>query len=186
MNGSFHSVDGSFHPGNNQRASTPDRVIQRLQIPSSVFRAGLHGFSGHPASDGVDFPDNRRVIVPGGPDVYRFGPFEFDPDHRCLFRDGHPISLTPRQSDLLKTLVSNAGRTLTNFQLTELAWQGSALNHHSVAQVIIERRRSIGNQPDGRPYIDPDFRPGARCRKRSRQSSRVPSRCPTAGTNRRR
>ena len=40
---------------------------------------------------------------------YAFGPFRLDAAERVLFRDGQPVSLTPKLVETLIPLVENAG-----------------------------------------------------------------------------
>jgi DNA-binding winged helix-turn-helix (wHTH) protein/tetratricopeptide (TPR) repeat protein len=126
------------------------------------FCARLQGFGCYLRFADCVSPDNPRVSVAEGPGVYRFGPFAFDPVHRCVFRDGQTILLTPRQSDALKALVSKAGRVMTKFELTEHAWDGAAVTHNSVAQIMSELRELLDDTADNPRYIETVHRTGYR------------------------
>ena len=56
------------------------------------------------------------------PDHWRHGPVDIDLAHRRVRVDGAGIALTPREYDLLATLVRNAGLVLTHRQLLTAVW----------------------------------------------------------------
>lgn len=53
-----------------------------------------------------------------------FGPYVMDLAGRTLRRDGNVVHLTPIEWELLRTLTSHAGRTLTHTQLFTAVWAG--------------------------------------------------------------
>jgi two-component system KDP operon response regulator KdpE len=52
------------------------------------------------------------------------GALVMDLDKRNLTSDGHEVHLTPIEWELLKVLITNAGKTLTHRQLFEAVWSG--------------------------------------------------------------
>jgi DNA-binding winged helix-turn-helix (wHTH) protein/Tfp pilus assembly protein PilF len=54
--------------------------------------------------------------------TYRFGPFELDPAHRELRRDGAAVKLAPQPFTMLVALVSGAGAVVTREELREAVW----------------------------------------------------------------
>lgn len=58
------------------------------------------------------------------PTRFEFGAGEFvlDLPTRSVEVDGQPVDLTPREFDLLATLVQNAGRVITTTELIQTAW----------------------------------------------------------------
>ncbi len=67
----------------------------------------------------------RRASVGGAvsPQI-EFGPYVMDLAGRTLRRDGELVHLTPIEWDLLRTLTSHEGRTLTHTQLFAAVWTG--------------------------------------------------------------
>ncbi len=68
----------------------------------------------------------RRVAAPGAREPRRMshGSLVMDVDTRTVVSDGHPVHLTPIEWDLLKVLMTNAGKTLTHRQLFNAVWSG--------------------------------------------------------------
>jgi len=59
---------------------------------------------------------------PGG--IIRHGALSMDLEARSLQRDGAPIHLTPTEWELVRTLMINAGKTMTHRQLFAAVWPG--------------------------------------------------------------
>jgi two-component system KDP operon response regulator KdpE len=67
----------------------------------------------------------RRVSVGSTPSTHiEFGPFTMDLSTRTLARGPEIVHLTPIEWDLLRTLATNAGRTLTHTQIFNAVWTG--------------------------------------------------------------
>jgi two-component system KDP operon response regulator KdpE len=60
--------------------------------------------------------------------LFRFPHLEVDLDRRVVRADGQPVSLTPREYDLLVLMVRHAGRVITHRQLLTAVW-GPAHTH---------------------------------------------------------
>ncbi len=60
--------------------------------------------------------------------LFRFPHLEVDLDRRLVRAEGQPVSLTPREYDLLVLLVRHAGRVITHRQLLTAVW-GPAHTH---------------------------------------------------------
>jgi two-component system, OmpR family, KDP operon response regulator KdpE len=68
--------------------------------------------------------------VPGGDRPVVLGPVTIDLASREVTRDGQPVHLTPTEWELLRALVTHAGRTMTHQQLFDAVWG----RHHGDAQ----------------------------------------------------
>src|SRR5258705_10577405 len=101
-------------------------------------------------------------MMRSGRDVYRFGPFELDSSGRRIVRDGEPVSVSDRHLDILILLASSAGRVVSKDALIEAGWKDVAVSDNSIEQAISSLRRTLGNQPDGAPYIETLARHGYR------------------------
>lgn len=86
--------------------------------------------------------------------TYRFGEFELDPAGERLTRGDELLTLQPRPFAVLVCLVAHAGKLVTKQMLTDHAWRNVAVVDNSIVQAVSAVRQVLGNQPDGRPYID--------------------------------
>src|SRR5438309_11405312 len=98
----------------------------------------------------------RRARSPGAADVpatvEAYG-LTIDLVHRRVTRAGTPIRLTPIEWDILRTLVANAGRTLTHQQIFEAVWGAAAGSPQQYLRVhITNLRRKIEARAD-RPEL---------------------------------
>jgi two-component system KDP operon response regulator KdpE len=72
----------------------------------------------------------RMGPVPGGDTPVSTSGLTIDLARRSVTRDGNLVHLTPTEWDLLRALVSHAGRTMTHHQLFDTVWG----RHHGDAQ----------------------------------------------------
>jgi DNA-binding response OmpR family regulator len=98
----------------------------------------------------------RRAAAPeSGPRerrVRRLGEVRLDPDARTVAVGEAPVSLTPREFDLLACLMDEAGRVLSRSRLVERVWgDDSAAGHRSVDTHVKTIRRKLG---PGRRHIE--------------------------------
>lgn len=68
----------------------------------------------------------RRIASTGArePGKLSHGTLVMDVNARTVVSDGHPVHLTPIEWELLKILMTNAGKTLTHRQLFNTVWSG--------------------------------------------------------------
>lgn len=85
---------------------------------------------------------------------FEFGPFRMDPAERRLLRDGQPVPLTPKAFDALLIFVENSNRLLGKDELIAKLWPDSFVEESNLAQNVSTLRRALGEQPDGRQYIE--------------------------------
>lgn len=84
--------------------------------------------------------------------LQRHGSVVLDSESRMVRVDDEPISLTPREFDLLATLMGDAGRVLSRSRLVETVWgDDDAAGHRSVDTHVKTIRRKLGNK---RRYIE--------------------------------
>ena len=84
--------------------------------------------------------------------VYRFGPFVLDVADGSLKRDDVAISLTPKQFDLLVTLVKNAGRLVEKDTLLKSVWPDVAVEEGNLTKGIFSLRQLL--EHEGTRYIE--------------------------------
>jgi DNA-binding response OmpR family regulator len=100
----------------------------------------------------------RRSSANGEPERvevghYRFGDFELDVDSCLLQRRGKPLTVPPKEFDLLCYLVSHAGTPHTPSEIYEQVWDTSYGDLASVAVHIQRLRRRIEPNPRSPKYI---------------------------------
>lgn len=98
----------------------------------------------------------RRARLPAADDVTTvvegYG-VTIDLLHRRVMRGGTPIRLTPIEWDILRTLVTNAGRTLTHQQIFDAVWGGAAGNPQQYLRVHITNLRRKVEANAARPEL---------------------------------
>ena len=85
---------------------------------------------------------------------YEFGPFRLDPSERQLLRAGQVMQLTPKVFDTLLLFVENNNSLLTKDEMIGRLWPDSFVEESNLAQNVSMLRRALGEQPDGKPYIE--------------------------------
>ncbi len=69
------------------------------------------------------------------------GGLEINLDTRVVVVDGDEVKLTPKEYDILKLLLSNAGAVFTVAQIYENVWDGEAVDIYNMVMVHIRRLR---------------------------------------------
>ena len=83
-----------------------------------------------------------------GSSVLRFETASVDLEQRLANRDGEPVHLTPIEWDLLRTLVTHAGRTMTHRQLFSEVWARSHGDAQQYLRVhVASLRRKLERDP---------------------------------------
>jgi DNA-binding winged helix-turn-helix (wHTH) protein/TolB-like protein len=86
--------------------------------------------------------------------LFEFGNFRFDPAEHLLRRDGKPVSLTPKASDILQLLLQSNGRLLSKEELMSRIWPNSFVEEANLTVNISALRKALGDHPDGGEYIE--------------------------------
>jgi len=97
-----------------------------------------------------------------GHSTYEFGEFVLNVDKLMLYRDEVEISLPPKVVKTLAVLVENRGEILSKDELMEKVWSGSVVEESNLSQYLYLLRKTVGNKPDGSPYIETLRRRGYR------------------------
>jgi two-component system KDP operon response regulator KdpE len=86
--------------------------------------------------------------------VFRAGALVVDLARRVVSVDGREVRLTPKEYDLLRVLVTHAGKVLTHQQLLRQVWGPAYLTETHYIQVYIRQlRRKIEPDPAQPQYI---------------------------------
>ena len=76
----------------------------------------------------------------------RFGDCRFDTDARQLFRKSETVPLSPKAFELLRVLIEQRPRALAKDELLDRVWPGVFVSPASLARVINEIRRGVGDR----------------------------------------
>jgi two-component system KDP operon response regulator KdpE len=89
-----------------------------------------------------------------GPPIYRQDALEIEWSRRSVFVQGHEVSLTQTEFELLKTLVQQAGKVMTHAHLLQVVW-GPGYEHemHLLRVTVSNLRRKIEPDPTRPHYI---------------------------------
>ena len=79
--------------------------------------------------------------------IYRFDGVVVDPSQRSLRRDGEELTVRHQSYQVLIYLLEQRHRPVTKEDLIKQVWQSQAVTDDSLVQVIIELRRSLGDDP---------------------------------------
>jgi TolB-like protein len=93
---------------------------------------------------------------------YEFGPFNLEPAQRLLRRDGYPVSLTPKATEILLLLLKNAGQLVKKEDLISEIWPNTFVEEANLTQNIFTLRRALGDDGTGAKYIETVSRRGYR------------------------
>jgi DNA-binding winged helix-turn-helix (wHTH) protein/TolB-like protein/Tfp pilus assembly protein PilF len=94
--------------------------------------------------------------------VFAFGPFRLEVALGRLLRNGQPIPLTPKGFDVLLALIERRDRLVDKDELMKLVWPDSFVEEANLSQTIFVLRKTLGERPDGQPFIETVPRRGYR------------------------
>ncbi len=96
----------------------------------------------------------RRATQPADQPVFTSGDLVVDLSRRVVTLAGQPVQLTPTEYDLLRALVTYAGKVLTHQQLMQQVWgPGYTPDPHLLRVNISNLRRKIEPDPTRPHYI---------------------------------
>lgn len=96
-----------------------------------------------------------RSLAPGGADpVVTIGDLSVDLSRRITRVGGREVRLTPTEYELLKMLVTNAGRVVTQKQLLAHVWDNQSTEQVQYLRVYISQlRKKIESDPSNPRYL---------------------------------
>ncbi len=86
--------------------------------------------------------------------LYKFGAFQLDAAERLLWCEDEPISLAPKQFELLFYFVENAGRVATKSELLDAVWADTFVEESTLARNVSWLRKELGERTDGEQFIE--------------------------------
>jgi two-component system KDP operon response regulator KdpE len=96
----------------------------------------------------------RKSIQQSPEPVYRVDGLEVDLEHRRVLVQGKEVQLTPTEYDLLRLLVTHAGKVLTHNQILRQMWGAAYMEQPHLLRVNVSNlRRKIEPEPNRPRYI---------------------------------
>jgi two-component system KDP operon response regulator KdpE len=96
----------------------------------------------------------RRSTQPDNEPVFQMGDLSVDLARRIVTVHGKPVTLTPTEYDILRTLVQNAGKVLTHRQLLRAVWGTAYEAETHILRVNVSNLRGKIEPDPARPtYI---------------------------------
>lgn len=111
---------------------------------------------------------------PAADDVHAFDGFRLDAAQRLLSRDGQDIPLSPKAVEILLVLVEHRGRIVSKEQLLGAVWKGVVVEESNLYGYLHVLRNTLGNDRNGRPYVETLRRRGYRFNGDVRAAGREP------------
>ncbi len=85
-----------------------------------------------------------------GHGMKHFGPFQFDTQNECLWRDGVRLNIKPKPYSVLRYLVEHPQRLVTHDELLEALWAETYVQPQVLRTYVLELRKLLGDDA-GRP-----------------------------------
>src|SRR5262249_13880432 len=84
---------------------------------------------------------------------YRFDSYWMDLDIFCLFRNGEPVPLPPKEFELLQILGEQSGQIVTREELISRLWPDTIVEEANLNVHISGLRKALGESPNSRQFI---------------------------------
>ncbi|HVF46865.1 MAG TPA: winged helix-turn-helix domain-containing protein [Pyrinomonadaceae bacterium] len=112
------------------------------------------------SSNYLDF--NIPMSAGGENGIFEFDRFRLDSHVLMLYRDGADLALPPKVVRTLLVLVQNAGAIVSKDDLITEVWSDSIVEESNLSKCLYQLRKTLGNRPNGEPYIQTFRRRGYR------------------------
>ena len=99
---------------------------------------------------------------PNSHTIYDFGEFRLDSSELMLYRADEEVSLPPKAVETLLALIEHRGQIVSKDQLMEAIWSDAVVEESNLSRYIHVLRSTLGEQADGRPFIETFRRRGYR------------------------
>src|ERR1700747_1564918 len=83
-----------------------------------------------------------------------FRAFRLDTANQCLWCGQERITIPPKTYDVLRYLVENPGRLITQDELLERLWPRTYVNPELIRKYILEIRKILGDRPEKPEFIE--------------------------------
>jgi DNA-binding winged helix-turn-helix (wHTH) protein/Flp pilus assembly protein TadD len=96
------------------------------------------------------------------PSLFEFGTYRLDARRRLLWRQEALLDVPPRAVELLAALVGEAGEVVPKEELLRRVWPDTFVEEANLSVNVSILRKALGEQADGRPWIQTVPRRGYR------------------------
>jgi DNA-binding winged helix-turn-helix (wHTH) protein/tetratricopeptide (TPR) repeat protein len=96
------------------------------------------------------------------PSLLEFGPFRLDAQRRLVWKGDSLLEVPPKAAELLAALASEAGEVVPKEELLRLVWPDTFVEEANLSVNVSILRKALGEQPDGRAWIQTVARRGYR------------------------
>ena len=83
-----------------------------------------------------------------------FQSFRLDPTNHCLWNGEERVRIPPKAFDVLRYLVENPERLVTQDELLEALWPDTYVNPEVLRKYILDVRKILGDRPDRPEFIE--------------------------------
>jgi len=83
-----------------------------------------------------------------------FHAFRLDTANQCLWRGQERMAIPPKPYDMLRYLVENPGRLITQDEFLEKLWPEIYVNPELIRKYILDIRKILGDRPDKPEFIE--------------------------------
>jgi TolB-like protein/DNA-binding winged helix-turn-helix (wHTH) protein/Tfp pilus assembly protein PilF len=83
-----------------------------------------------------------------------FHVFRLDTANQCLWRGQERVAIPPKPYDMLRYLVENPDRLVTQDELLEKLWPETYVNPELIRKYILDIRKILGDRPDKPEFIE--------------------------------
>ena len=121
-----------------------------LDLSLSFSAIGRQGLNLRGTSPRVAQP----MDTPAADDVHVFDGFRLDAGQRLLSRDGRDLPLSPKAVEILLVLVEHRGKVVSKNQLLDAVWKNVVVEESNLYGYLHILRNTLGNDRDGKPYVE--------------------------------
>src|SRR6266481_1923499 len=83
-----------------------------------------------------------------------FQSFRLDTANQCLLRGQERVPIAPKAFDVLRYLVENPGRLVTQDEILDKLWPETYVNPEVFRKYILDIRKILGDRPDKPEFIE--------------------------------
>src|SRR6266481_2419714 len=83
-----------------------------------------------------------------------FQSFRLDTANQCLLRGQERVPIAPKAFDVLRYLVENPGRLVTQDEILDKLWPETYVNPELIRKYILDIRKILGDRPDKPEFIE--------------------------------
>jgi DNA-binding winged helix-turn-helix (wHTH) protein/tetratricopeptide (TPR) repeat protein len=116
----------------------------------------------------------ESVGVDDRPSLLEFGPFRLDARRRLVWKGDTLLEVPPKAAELLAVLAGEAGEVVPKEELLRRVWPDTFVEEANLSVNVSILRKALGEQPDGRAWIQTVARRGYRFLGAVRAQTKAP------------